>query len=151
MGAAGAWARTVVKNCSEAMQCRLCGRSDSRRLGPPVPAISSFHLHALHSLAHPQLPSVPNFSSAPFTLQPPQELVSGDREPITPFICKLPPLAARGVSCVLVIGGSGQYFDVAGGWGGVGGRQGVVMCTEPTFLFSLADPMCPGLLPVQAP
>ena len=45
-----------------------------------------------------------------------QELVSGAREPITPFIAKLPALAAqRGVSCVLVIGGSGQYFDVAGG------------------------------------
>ncbi|KAL4436891.1 hypothetical protein ABPG75_004030 [Micractinium tetrahymenae] len=42
-----------------------------------------------------------------------QELVSGDKEPITPFICRLPALAARGVSCVLVIGGSGQYFDVA--------------------------------------
>ncbi|KAI7846207.1 hypothetical protein COHA_000277 [Chlorella ohadii] len=43
-----------------------------------------------------------------------QELVSGAREPITPFIVKLPALAAqRGVSCVLVIGGSGQYFDVA--------------------------------------
>ncbi|KAI3425930.1 hypothetical protein D9Q98_007902 [Chlorella vulgaris] len=41
------------------------------------------------------------------------ELVSGNREPITPFICKLPPLAALGVSCILVIGGSGQYFDVA--------------------------------------
>jgi len=53
-----------------------------------------------------------------FLLVPPcgvQELVSGDREPITPFITKLPALAARGVSCILVIGGSGQYFDVAGG------------------------------------
>lgn len=45
---------------------------------------------------------------------PLQELVSGDKEPITPFICRLPALAASGVSCVLVIGGSGQYFDVAG-------------------------------------
>ena len=44
------------------------------------------------------------------------ELVSGEREPITPFIVKLPALAARAVSCILVIGGSGQYFDVAGGW-----------------------------------
>ncbi|EFN55713.1 hypothetical protein CHLNCDRAFT_7254, partial [Chlorella variabilis] len=41
------------------------------------------------------------------------ELVSGEREPITPFIVKLPALAARAVSCILVIGGSGQYFDVA--------------------------------------
>lgn len=48
-----------------------------------------------------------------------QELVCGAREPITPFIVKLPALAAqRGVSCVLVIGGSGQYFDVAGEAGG---------------------------------
>lgn len=45
-----------------------------------------------------------------------QELVSGAREPITPFIVKLPALAQHGVSCVLVIGGSGQYFDVAGEW-----------------------------------
>lgn len=43
--------------------------------------------------------------------------MSGAREPITPFIVKLPALAAQhGVSCVLVIGGSGQYFDVAGEW-----------------------------------
>ncbi len=54
-------------------------------------------------------------ASWPAAMCPSQELVSGDREPITPFICRLPALAARGVSCVLVIGGSGQYFDVAGG------------------------------------
>lgn len=50
--------------------------------------------------------------------------MSGAREPITPFIVKLPALAAqRGVSCVLVIGGSGQYFDVAGQfWGLSNGR-----------------------------
>jgi predicted ABC-class ATPase len=42
------------------------------------------------------------------------ELVSGAREPITPFLSRLPALAARGLSCILVIGGSGQYFDVAG-------------------------------------
>jgi hypothetical protein len=40
--------------------------------------------------------------------------VSVEREPITPFISRLPALAARGVSCILVIGGTGQYFDVAG-------------------------------------
>ena len=45
-----------------------------------------------------------------------QELVSRDKEPITPFISKIRALAGRGVSCVLVIGGSGEYFDVAGEW-----------------------------------
>lgn len=65
-----------------------------RRVGGPVAAWRpSYHTHP-----HPQ-----------------QELVSGPREPITPFITKLPALAAMGVSCVLVIGGSGQYFSVAGG------------------------------------
>ena len=43
-----------------------------------------------------------------------QELVSKDREPITPFIDKIQQLHRdRKVSTVLVIGGSGDYFDVA--------------------------------------
>ena len=42
-----------------------------------------------------------------------QALVSKDREPITPFISKIRALAARGVSTVLVIGGCGDFFDVA--------------------------------------
>jgi predicted ABC-class ATPase len=43
-----------------------------------------------------------------------QELVSKDREPITPFIDKIRQLyQERGVSTILVIGGSGDYFDVA--------------------------------------
>lgn len=43
-----------------------------------------------------------------------QELVSKDKEPITPFIDKIRQLYRdRGVSTVLVIGGSGDYFDVA--------------------------------------
>jgi len=43
-----------------------------------------------------------------------QELVSKDREPITPFIDKIQQLYRDlGVSTVLVIGGSGDYFDVA--------------------------------------
>jgi predicted ABC-class ATPase len=43
-----------------------------------------------------------------------QELVSKDREPITPFIDKIQQLYGDlGVSTVLVIGGSGDYFDVA--------------------------------------
>jgi predicted ABC-class ATPase len=43
-----------------------------------------------------------------------QELVSKDREPITPFIDKVRQLFEdHGVSTVLVIGGSGDYFDVA--------------------------------------
>ncbi len=43
-----------------------------------------------------------------------QELVSKDREPITPFIDKILQLYRdRGVSTILIIGGSGDYFDVA--------------------------------------
>ncbi len=43
-----------------------------------------------------------------------QELVSKDREPITPFIDKVKQLFdEKGISTVLVIGGSGDYFDVA--------------------------------------
>ena len=44
---------------------------------------------------------------------PVQALVSRDREPITPFIAKIRALAARGVSTLLVIGGCGDFFDVA--------------------------------------
>jgi Predicted ATPase of the ABC class len=39
--------------------------------------------------------------------------VAKEKEPITPFISKIRALAARHVSCILVIGGSGDYFDVA--------------------------------------
>ena len=43
-----------------------------------------------------------------------QELVSKAKEPITPFIDKVQQLyQERGVSTVLVMGGSGDYFDVA--------------------------------------
>ncbi|MDQ3931949.1 MAG: ABC-ATPase domain-containing protein [Actinomycetota bacterium] len=43
-----------------------------------------------------------------------QELVSKDREPLTPFVDLVRPLhREHGVSSVLVIGGSGDYFDVA--------------------------------------
>jgi predicted ABC-class ATPase len=43
-----------------------------------------------------------------------QELVSKEREPITPFIDRVDKLHRdRGVSTVLVLGGSGDYFDVA--------------------------------------
>ncbi len=43
-----------------------------------------------------------------------QELVSKDREPITPFIDKVDQLYRDfGVSTVMVMGGSGDYFDVA--------------------------------------
>jgi len=43
-----------------------------------------------------------------------QELVSKEKEPITPFIDKIQHLHRdRGVSTILVIGGSGDYFDVA--------------------------------------
>jgi predicted ABC-class ATPase len=43
-----------------------------------------------------------------------QELVAKNREPITPFVDKVRQLYQnRGVSTVLVMGGSGDYFDVA--------------------------------------
>jgi predicted ABC-class ATPase len=43
-----------------------------------------------------------------------QELVSQEKEPITPFIDKVKLLYLdRGVSTILVMGGSGDYFDVA--------------------------------------
>ena len=43
-----------------------------------------------------------------------QELVNKDKEPITPFIDKVRQLYQDfGVSTILVIGGSGDYFDVA--------------------------------------
>lgn len=43
-----------------------------------------------------------------------QELVAKEKEPITPFVDKVRPLyEERGVSSILVIGGSGDYFDVA--------------------------------------
>jgi predicted ABC-class ATPase len=42
-----------------------------------------------------------------------QELVAKDKEPITPFIDKVGQLYSEyGVSTILVIGGSGDYFDV---------------------------------------
>ena len=68
--------------------------------------------------------------------------MSGDREPITPFITKLPALAARGVSCLLVIGGSGQYFDVAG----------ECACLPASLAFCLLCLAClPGCLPARLP
>ena len=43
-----------------------------------------------------------------------QQLVPEDREPITPFVDRVRDLYDEaGVSCVLVIGGSGDYLDVA--------------------------------------
>ncbi len=43
-----------------------------------------------------------------------QELISKDKEPITPFIDKVRQLYTDyGVSTILVMGGSGDYFDVA--------------------------------------
>src|SRR5690625_3386034 len=41
-------------------------------------------------------------------------LIPAEREPITPFVDRIRPLhAERGVSTVLVAGGSGAFFDVA--------------------------------------
>jgi predicted ABC-class ATPase len=43
-----------------------------------------------------------------------QELVTKDKEPITPFVDKVQQLYRNlGVSTILVMGGSGDYFDVA--------------------------------------
>lgn len=43
-----------------------------------------------------------------------RRLIAADREPITPFIDRVRPLwTERGVSTVLVAGGSGAFFDVA--------------------------------------
>ncbi len=43
-----------------------------------------------------------------------QQLVAADKEPITPFIAKVRPLYQdHGISSILVIGGSGDYFSVA--------------------------------------
>jgi len=43
-----------------------------------------------------------------------QELVAKDREPITPFIDRARTLFTRyGTSAILVVGGSGDYFDIA--------------------------------------
>jgi len=43
-----------------------------------------------------------------------QQLIASDREPITPLVDRIRQLfEQRGVSVVLVVGGSGDYFDVA--------------------------------------
>ena len=43
-----------------------------------------------------------------------QALIADEHEPITPYIDRARPLAGeRGVSTILVIGGAGDYFDVA--------------------------------------
>lgn len=42
-----------------------------------------------------------------------QTLIAKEKEPITPFIDKVQQLADSGVSTILVMGGSGDYFDVA--------------------------------------
>ncbi|MDI9588021.1 MAG: ABC-ATPase domain-containing protein [Acidobacteriota bacterium] len=42
-----------------------------------------------------------------------RELVADDKEPITPFVDRIAGLSKAGVSTVLVMGGSGDYLDVA--------------------------------------
>lgn len=42
-----------------------------------------------------------------------QALIPAEREPITPLIDRVGALRAQGVSLVLVVGGCGDYFDVA--------------------------------------
>ncbi|MDK8252587.1 ABC-ATPase domain-containing protein, partial [Enterococcus faecalis] len=40
-------------------------------------------------------------------------LVADEKEPITPFVDRIGGLARAGVSTILVMGGSGDYLDVA--------------------------------------
>ncbi|RLI77529.1 ATPase, partial [Archaeoglobales archaeon] len=54
--------------------------------------------------------SATNFMIRDFRMQ---ELVPKEIEPITPFIDRVRQLYERGVSTVIVMGGSGDYFDVA--------------------------------------
>lgn len=42
-----------------------------------------------------------------------QALVAKEKEPITPFLAKIGALRKRDVSCILVMGGSGDYFGVS--------------------------------------
>ena len=43
-----------------------------------------------------------------------QKLIAPDKEPITPFSSKVKPLYDdRGVSTILIVGGSGDYFEAA--------------------------------------
>ena len=42
-----------------------------------------------------------------------QALVEKSGEPITPFLDRVPQLNQRGISTILVLGGCGDYFDVA--------------------------------------
>ncbi len=54
--------------------------------------------------------SATNFMIRDFRMQ---ELVPKEIEPITPFIDRVRQLYALGISTVIVMGGSGDYFDVA--------------------------------------
>lgn len=42
-----------------------------------------------------------------------QALVAREKEPITPLLARMAAIRARGVSVVMVVGGAGDYFDVA--------------------------------------
>ena len=42
-----------------------------------------------------------------------QALVAKEKEPITPFLAKIGALRKKGISCILVMGGSGDYFGVS--------------------------------------
>lgn len=54
--------------------------------------------------------SATNFMIRDFRMQ---QLIPKEREPITPLIEQIRPLATAGVSSILVVGGNGDYFDVA--------------------------------------
>jgi predicted ABC-class ATPase len=64
----------------------------------------------LRSLPRPQDTSATNFMLRDARMR---ELVSAAKEPITPFAARVRALAAAGVSCVLVVGGSGEYLAAA--------------------------------------
>ena len=57
--------------------------------------------------------SAKNLSDLQLACRRMQALVAKEKEPITPFLAKIGALRKRGVSCILVMGGSGEYFGVS--------------------------------------
>lgn len=73
-----------------------------------------------------------------------QQLVAREKEPITPFLHRVRELYERhGISTVLVMGGSGDYFEVA--------DTVIMMDTyEPRDVTERARALCPGASPGRA-
>ena len=69
-------------------------------------------LRALASLTAPGLQTPVSRQENSIVLAP-QALVAAEKEPITPFIARVRALAAAGVSTILVVGGTGDYFEVS--------------------------------------